>query len=143
MKRILVTGGRNYADIDMVETLLVGAAWRLGPCEPSDIVLTHGDCKRYLENGQFDPTRSADQLAAQVADRLGWTLDPKPVKKADYARWGKRAPLERNTTMVALGPDLCVVFPGGNGTADCARKARKAGIPIISVEFTGEFRLRG
>lgn len=134
VKRILVTGDRDYDDIEMVETLLVAAAWRLGPCEPSEIVLTHGDCKRYLENGQVDPHRSADQLAAQVAERMGWTNDPRPVTKADYARWGKRAPLERNTEMVALDPDICVAFPGGNGTADCERKARTAGIPVISVE---------
>lgn len=132
-KRILVTGGGDYDDALMVETLLVAAVWHLGPCEPGNIIITHGDYKRYLPDGSVDPHRSADHLAAQLAVRKGWVNDPRPVTDADYARWGESAYLERNTEMVALGPDICVVFPGGGGTVDCERKARAAGIDIISV----------
>jgi hypothetical protein len=134
VKRILVTGGRDYSDIEMVEKLLLAAVERLRPCSDGDIVVTHGDCKYRLANGEIDPTRSADHLAAGVAERMGWVNDPRPVTAADYARWGRHeAPKRRNTEMVALGPDICVAFPGGGGTADCARKAKAAGIPIMTV----------
>jgi len=133
VKRILVTGGRDYRDIGMVEKLLLAAAEQLQPCNDSDIIVTHGDCKYQLANGEIDPTRSADHLAAGVADRMGWINDPHPVTTADYDRWGDDAYLQRNTEMVAMDPDICVVFPGGGGTADCARKAEAAGIPIMTV----------
>jgi predicted Rossmann-fold nucleotide-binding protein len=35
--------------------------------------------------------------------------------------------------MVELGADLAIVFPGGRGTADCARRIRAAGIEIHEV----------
>lgn len=30
-------------------------------------------------------------------------------------------------------PDLVVVFPGGTGTADMVRRAKKAGVEVIEV----------
>lgn len=39
----------------------------------------------------------------------------------------------RNQKMVDFGPELCVRFPGGSGTADCASRAHKAGIRVIEV----------
>lgn len=30
-------------------------------------------------------------------------------------------------------PDLGVAFPGGRGTADMARRARKAGVRVVEV----------
>jgi hypothetical protein len=50
---------------------------------------------------------------------------------ADWARHGNAAGLVRNQQMLDDGkPDLAVAFPGGKGTADMVRRARKAGIPI-------------
>lgn len=139
MHRILVTGDRDYADMGTVRHLLEVAAAVLGYPDPfgAPITLVHGDCKRHLPDGRLDTTRSADQLAHQVALSLGWTSEPHPVTAAMRAEWGPyRAPVERNRIMVELGADICVSLPGGNGTADCTRRARKAGIRVITVEPT-------
>jgi hypothetical protein len=36
--------------------------------------------------------------------------------------------------MLKEAPDLVIAFPGGKGTADMIRKARKAGIQIVEVK---------
>lgn len=133
-RRILVTGGRDFDDIEQVETFLLAAAATLPDVTQGPLTVVHGDCKRYLSDGRVDPTRSADQLAAHVAERMGWEIDPHPVLREEYGRLGPLAPLERNTRMVLLGADICVVFPGGDGTRDCERKARYAGIPVMKLE---------
>lgn len=133
-KRILVTGGRDYADRAMVELMLELAAAKLGPHRAADVVLVHGDCKRYRPDGSFDPDRSADQLAAQTATAFGWQVEPHGVTDAGYRRHGKQIFYGRNQEMVDAGVDICVVFPGGGGTADCSERARKAGVRRIIVE---------
>jgi hypothetical protein len=138
-KRILVTGGRDYADRHTVEFMLATAAQLLGPHQAHEVVLVHGDCKRYLPDGTVDPDRSADQLAAQVASEFGWQVEPHGVTDAEYRRHGDQIFRDRNQEMVDLGADLCVVFLGGNGTADCSERARKAGIKRIVVESVAPF----
>ena len=36
----------------------------------------------------------------------------------------------RNRWMLALGPDLVIAFPGGQGTANMIAQARKAGVNV-------------
>jgi YspA, cpYpsA-related SLOG family len=73
---------------------------------------------------------------ASGADTLAehWTYErgvPVVRYPADWARHGNAAGLVRNQQMLDDGkPDLAVAFPGGKGTADMVRRARKAGIPI-------------
>jgi len=136
--RVLVTGGRDYTDRDTVARVLAHLADNyIFGVEPEDIVLVHGDCKRYLEDGSLDLDRSTDQLAAQEAADLGWQTEPHPVLDLHYRRWGKAAPLRRNQAMVDTGANYCVVFPGGNGTAHCKRAALDARIPVIDVQEAG------
>lgn len=129
--RVLVTGGRDYTDRDRVARALahLGANYIFG-VEPEDIVLVHGDCKRFNEDGTVDLDRSADQLAAQEAADLGWQTDPHPAK---WDLYGDNAGPIRNKHMVALGAHYCLVFPGGDGTKNCRRLAKAAGIPIIDI----------
>lgn len=134
VKRILVTGGRDYANRYAVELMLEAAAGLLGPHEAAEVVLVHGDCKRYLPDGSVDPDRSADQLAAQTATGLCWAVEAHGVTDAEYERYGNQIFRDRNQEMVDAGADICVVFPGGKGTADCAERARKAGIKRIILE---------
>lgn len=130
-RQILVTGGRNETDFELVERSLLEAAARLSNIVPGPITLIHGGCRWRLPNGQIDPTRSVDQLAHQVAENMGWLTDAHPVSRAEWLRKGKQAFYDRNQAMVDLGPDICVVLPGGGGTADCARRAEAAGIPLL------------
>lgn len=130
-RRILVTGGRYETDVELVERSLLDAAAGLPNVVPGPVTLIHGGCRHRLPDGQIDPTRSVDQLAHQFAERMGWIIDAHPVTRAQWLRRGDQAFRDRNQAMVDLRPDVCVVLPGGGGTADCARRAEAAGIPLL------------
>ena len=115
---ILVTGGRNYDDLDhMVE--------RLGRYAGRDVTLVHGDCG------------GADRLAVKAVRRLGcrWLLHP---MAADWHKHGRKAGPLRNQRMVEAcvrarerGAEVIVeAFPGDRGTADCVRRAFGAALPV-------------
>jgi hypothetical protein len=74
----------------------------------------------------------ADSIARLAAEDLGLRTEAHP---ADWARYGRRAagPI-RNQEMLDSGIDLVIAFPGGRGTADMVRRARKAGITIREVD---------
>ena len=137
--RILVTGGRDYADAERVEIELRAAVEvHLGPgVDPSRIVLVHGDA------------HGLDRLAAAAARRLGFQVEPHSAawsapcratcsphhrrRRWDGTDHCPAAGVYRNEEMVELGADLAIVFPGGSGTADCARRIRAAGFPVQEV----------
>lgn len=55
--------------------------------------------------------------------------------EADWKGHGKAAGPRRNARMLSESkPDLVVAFPGGNGTADMLRRARKAKVPVVVVQ---------
>lgn len=74
------------------------------------------------------------------ADRLAkeWARTKPEIEryesKADWKKHGLKAGPLRNAHMLEWKPDLVVAFPGGDGTADMVRRARKAGIEVIQVE---------
>jgi hypothetical protein len=127
----LVTGGRDYTDRATVARFLAHLADNyIFGVAPEEIVLVHGDCKRYKADGSFDPDRSADQLAAQEAADLGWQTEPHP---ADWDLYGDAAGPIRNKHMVSLGAHYLIAFPGGEGTKNCRRLALAAHIPVIDI----------
>jgi hypothetical protein len=106
--RVLVTGGRAYADARMVAQVLASL--------PGLAAVGHGAAK------------GADTLAAAWAARTGGVCVAYP---ADWVRDGKAAGPIRNARMLReFQPDLLVAFPGGNGTADMVRQAVRAGVPV-------------
>ena len=136
--RLLVTGGRDYADATRVEAeLQMAIEARLGPgADPSRVVLVHGDAG------------GLDRLAAAAAKRLGFQVEPhrphwtgpcRPTcpphrrRRRDGSDYCPAAGVYRNAEMVELGADLALVFPGGRGTADCARRIRVAGIEVLEI----------
>lgn len=115
MRRVLVTGGRRYTDYWEVYARLDEQLRK-----DAEMVLVQGGAA------------GADSYArAWAKDRFGVEVE------TFAANWQKdkhaAGPL-RNQRMVDAGADLCIAFPGGNGTADCVRRARKAGIPVIEVK---------
>lgn len=113
MTRILVTGGRNYANVRLLTRTLDDLAQHRAIA-----VIIHGNAP------------GADSLAAEWA-RLAHV--PVEAYPADWRR-GKGAGPERNARMLAEGkPDLVVAFPGGRGTADMVRRARAAGVRVVEV----------
>lgn len=124
MRRILVTGSRDWTDRAAVWRALWSAA-REGGSEPVTVV--HGDC----------PT-GADRYAKEwchevIRAGLPCTEEPHP---ADWSRHGKAAGPIRNQEMVDLGAVVCLSFPlkGSRGTVDCTTRATAAEIPVVSHE---------
>ena len=122
MIRLLIAGGRDYADWDHFEDCL------LSELEPSlhsgeKIVLIHGAAK------------GADAMA----DR--WAAENKVEVlrfPADWQAYGKSAGPIRNGLMIEQGdPDRALLFPGGPGTRDIMLKLFNAGIPFT---FAGDRR---
>ncbi|MFA4971540.1 MAG: DUF2493 domain-containing protein [bacterium] len=119
--RVLVCGGRDYANRERVFEVLDKLH-----AERGIDALIHG------------AARGADTLAAQwvlrtfhIADVFKCDLFSFP---ANWDRDGYAAGPIRNRRMLDEGkPDLVVAFPGGKGTEDCVRQARKAGVEVMEV----------
>lgn len=108
--RVLVCGGRDYADRDA----LFAAMDRLDRRRPVSVVI-HGAAP------------GADALAAEWARERGCVIVAYP---ADWARGRAAGPL-RNQRMIDDGrPDGVVAFPGRRGTADMVRRALAAGLKV-------------
>jgi hypothetical protein len=120
LRRILVTGGRNYeptaADVKAFLRVLHELTWG-EPCE-----IGHGGCPTGVD-------RWIDGWARAVGI-------PVTVFPADWRKHGKAAGPIRNGEGVAwAGPTgACVPFPGGSGTADCERQARAAGLEVVRID---------
>lgn len=119
--RILVCGGRDFLDYlklrDVLDSLIDDLE------DPSDVVIIQGGAK------------GADFLAKVYAYCWGWGGLMCEEYSADWKKDGKAAGPIRNQKMLDEGrPDLVVSFPGGSGTADMVRRARKAGVEVIVVE---------
>ena len=74
--------------------------------------------------------RGADTLAGLVAKRLKLGVE---VYQADWKTYGKAAGAIRNQQMLESGVDAVLAFPGGKGTADMVRRARKVGVEVLEV----------
>lgn len=117
--RVLVTGGRDYADA----STLWGALDVLRRESPHDALII-------IQGG----AHGADQMARE------WCLSrlvPYDNFRADWIAHGSSAGPLRNQRMLDEGkPDLVVAFPGGRGTADMVRRAEAAGVPV--KQFNGD-----
>lgn len=120
---ILVCGGRDYADDEMIDLVLRQFYWADGG------TIVQGGAKTV--DPQTGETLGADYLA------WCWALDHGVKTKTYLAKWrelGRAAGPIRNQQMLDEGkPDLVVAFPGGRGTADMVRRARAAGVPVLQV----------
>lgn len=118
MTRVMITGGRDYRNVPRVYQILDAAVDRLGLSE-----LIHGDC----------PT-GADAIGAQWATDRGVKQTAMP---ADWDTHGAKAGPLRNQAMIDLLPDYVIGFPGGRGTRDALKRARRAGIEPILIDWEG------
>lgn len=133
--RLVVTGsrywGRTRPQRRLIHAALSAAAARAtqaGAWHPgTTITLTHGACT------------GTDQAAAACAHALGWTTDPWPIdwdheRRTRPTTWKQAGP-HRNHAMLTAAPRpwALIRFPGGKGTADCARTAQQLGIPVITI----------
>lgn len=108
--KVLVCGGRDFSD----------SAWVFR-------VLDSLNPDHIIEGG----ATGADAFAQAWAIHRCKTLS---TVQADWKRHGKRAGSIRNQEMIdRFHPDLVIAFPGGRGTADMIRRAKKAGIEVNDV----------
>jgi hypothetical protein len=102
--RLLVCGGRHYADKSRVWRLLDGIHAKHGI-----ETIIEGRC----------PYGGADRHAQEWAEARG-------VENLGFPMVGRAGPA-RNSRMLAEGcPTHCLSLPGGRGTADMVRKATAA-----------------
>lgn len=112
--KLLVCGGRDYADRDTLNRVLD----RLHAAKPIGLLI-HGACS------------GADLLAEDWAKRREIMYCGVP---APWRQNGRKAGPMRNSYMLdILQPDLVVGFPGDVGTRDTLTKSHAAGIAAIDV----------
>lgn len=136
--RMVVTGGRSFARTRPQQQLVHAAlsaaaaqAVRTGAWQPgTTILLSHGACT------------GTDRAADAAARTMGWPRDAWPVDWEHERRtrpdtWRHAGP-ERNRAMLTAVPRPWALlrFPGGHGTAHCARTAHQLGIPVITIPPT-------
>lgn len=124
--RVLVTGGRDYDDRQHVFCSLDRVARKHGV-----VCLISGHCMKFdPDTGEYVPC-GADALAEEWADANRVPVMPYPVTRSEWRTLGKSAGPLRNRRMVNEAvPDVCVKFPGGSGTNDCASYAHERGILV-------------
>lgn len=114
--RVIVCGGRYFSDAKMLN----GTLDHLHSLYPFRVVITGG-------------ARGADALAEDWARRRGIECIVEP---ANWDTFGKRAGPIRNQDMITKHhPSHCVAFPGGFGTRDMVRRAKKAGLVVQECSF--------
>lgn len=108
--RVIVCGGRNYADGKRLRRILDDM--------PVSKVITGA-------------ATGADQLAVEWARARGIEAVEYP---ADWDRFGNEAGPIRNRKMLdEEKPDWVLAFPGGKGTANMVRQAKERGVEVHEV----------
>ena len=107
--KVIVTGGRNFTDVNLV--------WEvLSDINPTLII--HGKCK------------GADTFASEYAE-LNGIKEKKYPYPSEHGRAG--GPI-RNKQMIDENKDAMLLsFPGGKGTANCTDYAKSQGMCVIYV----------
>jgi len=111
--RVLVCGGRDYTDKDILWDYLDACM-----SEWCFLVLIHGDA------------RGADRLSDAWAVEHG--IQPAACR-ANWRRYPRAAGPIRNNRMLILQPQKCIAFPGGTGTADMIRQCESRDIEVRRV----------
>jgi hypothetical protein len=114
-KRVLVCGGRDYADRATLFAVLDRVHRERGVA-----LLVHGAC----------PFGGADILADEWARARGVPVKDYPVDHSIDGPWPGAGPRRNGRMLAAARPDAVVAFPGDRGTRDMIRKARAAGLPV-------------
>lgn len=125
MKKVIVTGGRTFADAKLVEQIL-------GNHNP-DLIIEGGAlgaddlARRFAKNrNKRSQTYKADWKDLSQPDAR--------IKDGPYGQYDAQAGHRRNRKMLVENPDaLVIAFPGGHGTADCINQAKELGMKIVEI----------
>lgn len=115
MHRVLICGGRDFADAARIWSVL-------------DHYLAEADDFECLIHGAAP---GADTIAGEWATARGVSVQAFP---ADWTGLGNGAGHIRNAQMLREGkPSLVIAFPGGRGTANMVDRSRRAGVPVLEI----------
>ena len=119
MKRLLVTGSRDWDDFLRVDTGLSKAVRDLNAGLLHPTLLVSGNA-----------SIGADHMAEHLWAMWGWPVELHP---ADWRTYGRGAGFRRNAEMVNLSADICVAFIKNHskGATHTAKLAQAAGIYTI------------
>lgn len=125
---MLVCGGRHYNNVNTLYNTLtnicVRKKWITKPDEYGNFLPR----VKLIQGGAKGADFWADQWAI-----INWV--DSTTYHPDWDKDGKAAGFIRNQRMLDEGkPDLVVAFPGGVGTADMVRRARKAGVEVMEIK---------
>lgn len=116
MMRVIVCGGRDYADRERLFAVL-------------DNMHRRHRISEVIEGG----ATGADAMAGEWATERGINLTVMP---ADWKGQGKRAGPLRNRRMLDLHPDMVIAFKGGRGTAHMKAIAKAADIAVYTADVS-------
>ena len=122
MFRLLVSGSRDWSDVEVIATELQFVAKKY-----KNVVLVSGHAI------------GADRIAELIAVDLGWVVE---IHEPDWTLHGKSAGFKRNTTMLETDVQAVLAFHKDNskGTADTIKKAKERKIPTrVLVEETPQW----
>ena len=112
--RALICGGRDFTNVAFI--------WR-----ELDRVYSETPLSEMMTGGA--------QGADSIANDWGKT---KPITRfvcnAEWKKYGTAAGPKRNARMIEWLPDVVIAFPGGRGTADMVRRAKKAGVLVLEIK---------
>jgi predicted Rossmann-fold nucleotide-binding protein len=138
--RVLVTGGRDFRQ----EWVVFNALAKVYSEMPEDewLWVIHGGASG-VDTAAAEWAWSWHSRSFHVyweEHKAKWSAPCRDTCKPGHRRRRKNgtsycpaAGNYRNQEMVDSGADLCLVFPGGTGTADCRRRAEDAGIPVEDI----------
>ncbi len=111
MFRLLVTGSRDWSDVEVIATELQFVAGKY-----NNVVLVSGHAI------------GADRIAEDIAVSLGWVVE---IHEPDWKLHGQSAGFKRNTTMLDTDVQAVLAFHKDNskGTADTIKKAKERKVP--------------
>lgn len=113
--KVLVCGGRDFQDQQTVNKVM------------NRFKSLHGDLEIACGNA-----KGADTLAEHWAISEGIQCYLYP---ANWKKHGLHAGPIRNQEMLdKFNPDYVIAFPGGTGTRDMCRRAKRAGIKVLGIE---------
>jgi hypothetical protein len=113
MPRLIIVGGRNYIPKKVDEFIITSIVQQYG----IDEIVSGG-------------AGGADEMGERYAKSFGLEVHIFP---AQWGQFGKSAGPIRNKKMAEYS-NVCLLFPGGKGTADMKRQANKAALPVIEAD---------
>lgn len=122
--KILVTGGRKYSNKEYVYRCLDKFLKRF------DVTIIHGAATG-LDTLADSWAKDRDQKSIPYPANWRDMSKPCKVKYNSGGAYNALAGFKRNELMLTESPDLCLAFPGGEGTKDMVSRCIKNKIKVI------------